>query len=123
MTQLPVFLGSLLLSIVCTWCVRRIANARGWVQEPKSDRHMHTMPVPRLGGVAIYFSFMTMVIVATVIPRLMGSASPLVDGKAMMGLLGPGLLIFLLGLWDDVQSLNAYWKFSVQTAAAIWLYA
>ena len=123
MTQLLVFLGSLTLSIVSTWCVRRTANARGWIQEPKSDRHMHTVPVPRLGGVAIYFSFMSVVIVAMVIPRLIGSAWPLLHGKAMIGLLGPGLLIFLLGLWDDVRSLNAYWKFSVQTVAAIWLYA
>lgn len=123
MTYLLVFLGSLFLSIVSTWCVRRIANARGWVQEPKSDRHIHTMPVPRLGGVAIYLSFMTVVIVALGIPRLLGSASPLLDGKAMTGLLGPALLIFLLGLWDDLWSLNAYWKFAVQTVAAIWLYA
>ena len=123
MTYLLVFLGSLFLSIVSTWCVRKIANARGWIQEPKSDRHMHTMPVPRLGGVAIYFSFMTVVIVAMRIPRWTGSASPLLDGNVMMGLLGPALLIFLLGLWDDLWSLNAYWKFAVQTVAAIWLYA
>jgi UDP-GlcNAc:undecaprenyl-phosphate GlcNAc-1-phosphate transferase len=122
MTYLVVFLGSLILSLVFTWCVRNVANARGWIHEPKSDRHMHTMPVPRLGGIAIYFSFVSVVIVAMVLPRLMGSAW-LMNGKAMMGLLGPALLIFLLGLWDDVRSLNAYWKFSVQTVAAIWLYA
>jgi UDP-GlcNAc:undecaprenyl-phosphate GlcNAc-1-phosphate transferase len=84
---------------------------------------MHTMPVPRLGGVAIYFSFMSVVIVAVVISRMMGGTSALVNGKAMMGVLGPALLVFLLGLWDDVRSLNAYWKFAVQTVAAIWLYA
>src|SRR6202008_174954 len=32
-------------------------------------------------------------------------------------------LIFLLGLWDDVRSLNAHWKFAVETVAAVWLYA
>ncbi len=122
MTHLLVFLGSLFFSLASTWFVRRIANARGWIQEPQSDRHMHTMPVPRLGGIAIYFSFMSVVIAAMVIPRLMGSAWPLLHGKAMMGLLGPALLIFMLGLWDDVRSLNAYWKFAVQTVAAIWLY-
>src|SRR5882762_11809523 len=122
MTILLVFLGSLFLSLVSTWCVRRIATARGWIHEPQSDRHIHTMPVPRLGGAAIYFSFMSVVLAAMVIPRLMGSAWPM-NGKAMLGLLGPALLIFLLGLWDDVRSLNAYWKFAVQTVAAIWLYA
>jgi UDP-GlcNAc:undecaprenyl-phosphate GlcNAc-1-phosphate transferase len=80
------------------------------------------MPVPRLGGTAIYFSFMSVVIAAMVIPRLMGNAWPL-HGRALMGVLGPALLVFLLGLWDDVRSLNAYWKFAVETVAAIWLYA
>jgi UDP-GlcNAc:undecaprenyl-phosphate GlcNAc-1-phosphate transferase len=122
MTHLLVFLGSLFLSIASTWCVRRFSNAKGWVEGPKSDRHMHTLAVPRLGGIAIYASFMTVVIAAMVILRLIGSVSPL-HGKAMMGLLGPALLIFLLGLWDDMRSLNAYWKFAVQTVAAIWLYA
>jgi UDP-GlcNAc:undecaprenyl-phosphate GlcNAc-1-phosphate transferase len=122
MTNLLVFLSSLVLSTVSTWCVRNIANARGWIHEPKSERHMHTMAVPRLGGVAIYFSFMSVVIAAMVIPWLMGSGWPL-PGKAMMGLLGPALLIFLLGLWDDARSLNAYWKFAVETVAAVWLYA
>jgi UDP-N-acetylmuramyl pentapeptide phosphotransferase/UDP-N-acetylglucosamine-1-phosphate transferase len=85
--------------MVFTWYVRKIASAKGWMQVPKSDRHMHTMPVPRLGGVAIYLSFTTVVILATVIPRLFGIASPL-DAKAMVGLLGPALVVFLLGLFE-----------------------
>jgi len=122
MAYLAAFLLCLILSIVGTWCVRRMANARGWIHEPKSDRHIHTIAVPRLGGVAIYFSFTSVVIVAMVIARLLGIASPL-NPKAMLGLLGPALIVFLLGLFDDVYSLNAYWKFTVETVAAIGLYA
>jgi UDP-GlcNAc:undecaprenyl-phosphate/decaprenyl-phosphate GlcNAc-1-phosphate transferase len=122
MTYLLVFVGSLIVALVAAWCVRNVANARGWIHEPKSDRHIHTMPVPRLGGIAIYFSFMSVVIAAMVIPRLMGRAWPL-NGRAMAGLLGPALLVFLLGIWDDVRSLNARWKLAVQTVAAVWLYA
>jgi len=122
MTYLLVFLGSLIVALVATWCVRNVANARGWIHEPKSDRHIHTMPVPRLGGIAIYFSFMSVVIAAMVIPRLMGSGWPL-NGRTMAGLLGPGALVFLLGLWDDVRPLNARWKLAMQTVAAVWLYA
>src|SRR5712664_2859399 len=122
MTYLLAFVTCLLLSLVATWCVRNIAYARGWIHVPKSDRHLHTVPVPRLGGVAIYFSFMTVVIAAMVIPRLIGSAAPL-DAKAMVGLLGPGLIVFLLGLFDDLHPVSPYWKFAIQTVAAIWLYA
>ena len=122
MAYLSAFMLCTCLSMVFTWYVRKIASAKGWMQVPKSDRHMHTMPVPRLGGVAIYLSFTTVVILATVIPRLFGIASPL-DAKAMVGLLGPALVVFLLGLFDDVHPLNPYLKFAVQTVAAIWLYA
>jgi UDP-GlcNAc:undecaprenyl-phosphate/decaprenyl-phosphate GlcNAc-1-phosphate transferase len=122
MAYLAAFLLCLILSIVGTWCVRNAANARGWIHEPKLDRHMHTIPVPRLGGVAIYFSFMTVVILAMVIPELLGRGTPL-HVKAIAGLLGPALIVFLLGLYDDVYSLNAYWKFGIETIAAIGLYA
>jgi len=122
MTYLLVFLGSLFLSLVSTWCVRNIANARGWMHAPMSDRHMHTVPVPRLGGVAIYFSFMAAVILAMVVPNVLGDPSPL-RVKAMVGLLGPAIIVFLLGLFDDVRAVGPYWKFAIQTVAAVWLYA
>jgi UDP-GlcNAc:undecaprenyl-phosphate GlcNAc-1-phosphate transferase len=110
------------LSAVSTWYVRKLANARGWIHEPKLDRHLHTIPVPRLGGVAIYFSFMSVVILAMALPHFFGTATPL-HAKAMVSLLGPALIVFLLGLYDDVYSLNAYWKFGIEAIAAIWLHA
>jgi UDP-GlcNAc:undecaprenyl-phosphate GlcNAc-1-phosphate transferase len=122
MAYLAGFLLCLILSMVGTWCVRNVANARGWIHEPKSERHVHTIAVPRLGGVAIYLSFMTVVILGMVIPELLGRGTPL-HVKAMAGLLGPALMVFLLGLYDDVYSLNAYWKFGIETIAAIGLYA
>jgi UDP-GlcNAc:undecaprenyl-phosphate GlcNAc-1-phosphate transferase len=72
--------------------------------------------------VAIYFSFMSVVILAIALPYFFETAAPL-HAKAMIGLLGPALIVFLLGLYDDVYSLNAYWKFAIEAIAAIWLYA
>src|SRR6266436_9775646 len=110
MAYLVAFVLCLCLSIVSTWYVRKIANRRGWIHEPKPDRHLHTIPVPRLGGIAIYFSFMGVVILAMAIPQLWENGSPL-HAREMICLLGPALIVFLLGLYDDVYSLNAYWKF------------
>ncbi len=116
------FVGCLFLSIVSTWYVRYLANAKGWADVPKFARQVHTIPVPRLGGIAVYFSFMTVVILAMVIPYLSGAAAP-VHARAMVGILGPALIVFLLGLFDDVHPMSPYWKFAIQTVAAIWLYA
>jgi UDP-GlcNAc:undecaprenyl-phosphate/decaprenyl-phosphate GlcNAc-1-phosphate transferase len=122
MVHLLAFVGCLFLSLVSTWYVRNLANAKGWTDVPKFERHVHTIPVPRLGGVAIYFSFTSVVILAMVVCRLLGIVSPL-HAKAMVGLLGPALIVFLLGLFDDLYSVRPYWKFAIQAVAAIWLYA
>jgi len=122
MLNLLAFLVCLCLSIVATWHVRNFANARGWTDAPKTERHVHSIPVPRLGGVAIYFSFMTVVLSAMVLPRLLGF-TPLLPAKPTAGLLGAATLIFVLGLIDDMHPLSAYWKFSVQAVAAVCLYA
>ena len=122
MTYPAAFVLCVCLSAVSTWYVRKLANARGWIHEPKLDRHLHTIPVPRLGGVAIYFSFMSVVILAMALPYFFGTAA-LLHAQAMVGLLGPALIVFLLGLYDDVYSLNAYWKFGIEAIAAVWLYA
>jgi UDP-GlcNAc:undecaprenyl-phosphate GlcNAc-1-phosphate transferase len=122
MLYLLVFLVCLLLSIIATWYVRNFANAKGWTDAPKTERHVHSIPVPRLGGVAIYFSFMTVVLFAMVFPRLFG-LNPLLPAKPTLGLLSAATLIFILGLLDDMRSLSAYWKFGVQAVAAVCLYA
>lgn len=122
MTYLLAFVVCLFLSIVCTWYVRNFANSRGWTDVPKSDRHLHSIPVPRLGGVAICLSLITVATIAILISRFLGVASRL-SAKAVFGLLGPAFIVFLLGLIDDVHPLRPYWKFGIQTIAAFWLYA
>jgi UDP-GlcNAc:undecaprenyl-phosphate GlcNAc-1-phosphate transferase len=39
-----------------------------------------------------------------------------------VGILGPALIVFLVGLWDDLQPLGPYWKFGLQALAAVLLY-
>lgn len=118
---LLVFVVCLIVSLVSTWSVRNLANARGWTHTPQADRHMHTVPVPRLGGVAIYVTFMAVVLLDLAAPKLMGTSSVL-PARATLGLLGPSLIVFLLGLRDDVRPLSPYRKFLVQGVAAVWLY-
>lgn len=122
MLYLLVFVVCLVVSLVSTWAVRNVANAKGWTHIPKTDRHVHTMPVARLGGVAIYGTFMAVVFVALVAPQLAGSTA-LLPVKSTLGLLGPAMVVFLLGLRDDIRPVSPSWKFFVQGVAAVWLYA
>lgn len=122
MLYLLVFLVCLFLSLMGTLCVRNFANAKGWVDAPKTDRHVHTVAVPRLGGVAIYVSFMVVVLFVLALSHSPW-IFPVLPVKATLKLLGPALLIFLLGLYDDFRSIGPFWKFGIQTVAAVWLYA
>jgi UDP-GlcNAc:undecaprenyl-phosphate/decaprenyl-phosphate GlcNAc-1-phosphate transferase len=118
---LSCFVAAALLSMLLTRWVRKVATVRGWVKVPELDRHVHTRPVPMLGGVAIYISFMAVSAAVLVVPRWLGfpSAVPLMK---TFGILGPGLIIFLLGLYDDLHSIGPYRKFGVQAVAAVFLY-
>jgi UDP-GlcNAc:undecaprenyl-phosphate/decaprenyl-phosphate GlcNAc-1-phosphate transferase len=115
------FVTTALLSLLLTRWVRKVATARGWVKAPELDRHVHTRPVPRLGGVAIFASFMAVSAAVLVVPRWFGFSLVLPAMRAF-GILGPALIIFLLGLYDDLHSIGPYWKFGVQAVAAVLLY-
>ncbi|MGD0966595.1 MAG: MraY family glycosyltransferase, partial [Candidatus Acidiferrales bacterium] len=118
---LTCFVTAALLSLLLTRWVGRAATARGWVKVPKLDRHVHTRPVPVLGGVAIYASFMAVCIAAFTVPiwTRFPFGMPVIK---TVGILGPALIIFLLGLYDDLHSIGPYRKFGVQAIAAVLLY-
>ena len=84
---------------------------------------MHSSPLPRLGGVAIFFSFVgCMGIAALWSLRHPEEHSP--DFlRAMVTILIPASLVFLLGVYDDLRGVGPYVKFGVQGIAATLLYA
>ena len=110
------FVSALLTSAFLTRWVRNFAVRRGWYSVPSLERHVHTRPIPRIGGVAIFLTLWCMVLLAHWVP---GHFSPHLTLK----ILGPATIIFALGLVDDFVGLNAYWKFSVQAIAAGLLFA
>jgi UDP-GlcNAc:undecaprenyl-phosphate/decaprenyl-phosphate GlcNAc-1-phosphate transferase len=82
---------------------------------------VHSTPVPRLGGVAVYVSF-TVVVGAFLLAAGRMGLSDALSAKTSLALLGPALLIFLLGLYDDLHGVSPYAKFAVQAVAAAILY-
>lgn len=92
------FLLSLALSALLTPLVTIIAVRAGYIVEPRQDR-WHTKPIPMLGGIAIALSCLVPALFAfglskTVLPLLIGA-----------------ILIFFLGLADDLRGLSPQLKF------------
>lgn len=122
-----IFLGTfflaLLSAVILTRFVRDFANARGWVAVPTHERHLHSTPLPRLGGVAIYLS--SSLCMGTV--AIWGLRHPQSHSPAFLSTLVtiavPASLVFLLGVYDDLRGAGPYFKFAVQGIAATMLYA
>ena len=103
--------------------VRDFANRLGWVAAPTQERHLHSNPLPRLGGVAIFLSFSLCALLAA----LWGIRHPELHSPrflpTMVTILLPAALVFALGVYDDLRGVGPYFKFSVQAIAAAMLYA
>ena len=120
---LGVFVGSVFLSFVLTRFVRNLAVSRGWMAAPLCDRNLHEIPLPRLGGVAIYLSFLISIAIALVANRYFQGLLSAPSIRTLLTILVPGTLIFLLGIYDDIHPVGPYTKFAVQAVAASMLFA
>src|SRR5271163_2289997 len=117
------FAFSLALSFVATREVRDMATRRGWVSRPQDGRHVHQAPLPRLGGVAIFFAFSVSLSLwlglSLIFPRLLDGLAP----ATFLRIYVPACLIFCLGIYDDLRGAGPYLKFTVQAIAAAMLFA
>ncbi len=120
---LGLFFTGLLSSFVLTRYVRDFANSHGWVTAPTQERHLHSSPLPRLGGIAIFFSLvLCMGIAALWVLNHPDLYSPHFL-KRLAIILVPATLVFLLGVYDDLRGVGPYVKFGVQAVAAGVLFA
>lgn len=112
----------LLLTLLVTPLVRKLALKWGAVDVPDHDRRIHKQTMPRLGGLGIFFSF---ALTLACVPLLNNLVSQGVDQRwqSLEALLLPAAIIFLLGVYDDFNGLNAVIKTSVQVIASAILYA
>ncbi|MCI8914489.1 MAG: undecaprenyl/decaprenyl-phosphate alpha-N-acetylglucosaminyl 1-phosphate transferase [Lawsonibacter sp.] len=100
-------LTAALVALISTPVVRSLAFRVGAVDVPKDSRRMHTHPIPRMGGLAIFFGFILSVLIfQPLTPELRGT------------LLG-AVIIVILGIFDDIFALPALPKFFVQIGAAL----
>jgi len=118
--QIIVFVGALLASAALTRWVRDFSNARGWNSFPTSDRHIHTRPTSRLGGVAIFITLWCLALLAWAAAHF--GVHGFVFPEPTFKVLGPATIVFVVGLIDDFRGLGPYVKFVAQTGAAILLF-
>jgi UDP-GlcNAc:undecaprenyl-phosphate GlcNAc-1-phosphate transferase len=92
-------LVALIVSFLATPLVIKFAWKLGIIDDPTKNKHIkviHTYPVPRAGGLALFFAI------------LVASLIFLPIDKHLKGILGGAAVLALMGILDDKYNLNPY---------------
>ena len=90
-------LAALMVSFLMTPVVKTFAYKIGAVDVPKDSRRMHKVPIPRLGGLAIFIGFMVSILLLV---DIRGNAQ-------LQSILLGAVIIVVLGVVDDIMALPA----------------
>ncbi len=104
------FAVSFIIAVALTPVAVKIAPKIGALDVPRDGRRMHKKAMPRFGGMAIFAGSMTAMFMF------------LHDDKRILWILLGGVLIYLLGVYDDLKDLSPKLKFLAQAAIALIMY-
>ncbi len=110
------FSAALLLSLLITPLIKRMALNLRAVDDP-GHRKIHTVQIPRLGGIAVFISFMA-VFYSTLWLEVGKLEKVSFSPSFLIAFAVAGALIVLLGVLDDVWSLRPVSKLALQVLAA-----
>lgn len=99
---------SVVISFILTPFIKNFAIRINAVDIPKDKRKIHKKPIPLLGGMAIYISF--------VITMLLKEGRL---GKSEIGILIGATIIVIGGLIDDLKDIRPWQKLLFQISAAV----
>ena len=104
---LVAFICAALLAYTMTPSVRVLAFKIGAIDIPLDNRRVHKKPIPRIGGLAIYLSF------------IISTALFCEINRVIVTIWIGGLVLVAVGILDDIFRLNAWIKLAVQVAVAL----
>ena len=99
-------LVAFIIALATTPVVRMFAQQVGAIDVPNEARRVHDHPIPRMGGLAIFFGFIIAVILFADITN------------PVKGILIGSIIIVVMGAIDDVMNLSPLLKLAVQIVAA-----
>ena len=108
-----VFLVALATTYVLVPLMRTIAVRVGAFTEVR-ERDVHVVPIPRLGGVAMFFGYAAATLAASRMPFL----RQVFETGELIGILVGAAVVCLVGAIDDVKELDALTKLGGQLVAA-----
>ena len=105
--------------LIFTPFVISMCKKRGLVDVPKDSRRVHSKPMPRCGGIAIFASSMIALLVYYLITK---DVKSIAFNTQFWGYLIGAILIFVMGIIDDIFTLRAKYKFVFELASILVIY-
>jgi UDP-GlcNAc:undecaprenyl-phosphate GlcNAc-1-phosphate transferase len=114
------FLSAAGISFVLTYAATKIGFKYGLVSKPRA-RDIHKKPVPRIGGLAIFGSFLIVTLFCFLIlkDKDFGFVKILGMDRHLLGILAGGTAIAVTMLFDDIFGLRPWQKLSLQIFVAL----
>ena len=116
------FLSALLVSTVLTGFLREVGKRKGIVSVPR-ERDVHKKPIPRIGGVAIFLSFLVIsfVVLRYILPGYQFSVYGSWFGvdRHLVAIWIGGAIIATSMLVDDIFGMRAWRKLIFQVIATL----
>ncbi len=124
-TYLLIFMTALVSSLAFTPMVRRTCERFGWFDEPKDLRRVHRAAIPRLGGVVIFLALMmslaTLLIVQSFVENAVTQSLRAELSKLTVAII-PAVIVFVIGVIDDLRGLPPTVKLLGQILAGVTFY-
>ncbi len=109
--------AALVIALIITPIVRMYGHKFGLLDEP-GGRKIHSVPVPRLGGIAMAIAFGIAIGLAALFSSDLGATLGLRPNRAPAILAGVSLLL-AVGIIDDTRGMRAFVKLACQIGAAV----
>ena len=111
------FAISLVFSLVCTPLVVRLCNTYGLYDQPNA-RKVHKYSIPRLGG-TLFMPSLGLGAAITLLIMYQGINKDFEIGLSNVMMVVGAIMIYLIGIFDDLKGMKATHKFIIQTIAAL----
>ncbi|HVF23666.1 MAG TPA: MraY family glycosyltransferase, partial [Pyrinomonadaceae bacterium] len=121
-TYFALFLIATIASLITTPLIRRLCQRYKLLDVPADARRVHRTAIPRLGGLALYFSCLTALSLLPFVDNLLTQTLSGLRSE-FLTIFVPATLVLILGAYDDLRGTNAIVKFAGLGIIAMIFYA
>ena len=109
MNNMLFLIAIFILSFLLTKAILHFSLNKNILAIP-NERSLHTVETPHSGGLAIVVIFLVAIGLKETLPD-----------NIVYAIIGSGILVSMVGLWDDLKCIPAKWRFLIHLLAVLWL--